>query len=97
MESIRGQLTGSYEDFPISVVVDADEIISNVEIAVSESEGLEPVSLVFGKEGGTGTLIGTSTNPSEVTVRYKVKLNYEPAKWPMIEKSGSAQASEGGF
>ncbi|MEH7505805.1 peptidoglycan recognition family protein [Neobacillus drentensis] len=84
------------QSFPVSVVVDADEMLSNVAMSISASEGLIPASPVFGKDGGTGTFIDTSMNPSEVTVQYRAKVNYEPSKWPIMEKIGSAKVSEGG-
>ncbi|MFU1888097.1 N-acetylmuramoyl-L-alanine amidase [Bacillus wiedmannii] len=84
------------QSFPISVVVDADEVLETVPISVSASEGLVPATPVFQKVGGTNTFICTSMNPSDVTVNYRAQVNYEPSDWPIIEKSGSAKVSAGG-
>ncbi|MGE7920612.1 N-acetylmuramoyl-L-alanine amidase [Viridibacillus sp. NPDC093762] len=84
------------QSFPISVVVDSDEILENVPMSISASEGLIPAAPVFQKVGGTNTFICTSLNPANVIVNYRAQINYANSKWPIIEKTGSKKESEGG-
>jgi hypothetical protein len=82
--------------FPASVVVDADPQLEDVAVSWSASEGKAPEAPVFGSEGGNTTYVVTSQNPDNVLIRYRAKVNFAPASWPVIEDSGEQTVAAGG-
>lgn len=85
------------QSFPASVTVDGDEdMVKSTAISWSASEGKAPEAPVFGPTGGTQTYVVTSKTPQNVKIDYRAKVVFAPAKWPVIESSGSATVAKGG-
>jgi hypothetical protein len=82
--------------FPASVTVHGHPLLESVSVAWSASEGTTPHSVVLGAEGGSETFMVSATDPDEVEVRYKAKVNFRPAAWPVIETGGAKRVADGG-
>lgn len=82
--------------FPASVVVDSDPQLESVAISWSASEGKAPEAPVFGSEGGNVQYVVTSLTPDDVEIRYRAKVNFLPASWPVIETNGVQTVLNGG-
>lgn len=84
------------QSFPASIVVDPDEMLSDVAISMAFSEGHSPEAPVFSKTGGNERYIVVSQHPNNVTISYDAKINYASPRWPIVETKGSATVANGG-
>lgn len=84
------------QSFPSSIVIDSDEMLSDVAYSINYSAGRAPVSAVVGQTGGTGQYAVVSTKPNDVVIKYNAKINYAAPKWPIIEVSDSKKVGQGG-
>jgi hypothetical protein len=82
--------------FPASIVVDSDEMLSDVAVSMSFSQGHSPEAPVFAKIGGNERYVVVSQNPDEVQIRYNAKINYAAPRWPLINVSDSKTVKLGG-
>ncbi|WP_141502923.1 hypothetical protein [Paenibacillus luteus] len=85
--------------YPAAIVVDPDEMLENVGVSWSASDGENqsstPQSPVFTSEGGNKTYTVTSQKPDEVVIRYTAEINYKPNNWPIIQTSGEEKGRDG--
>lgn len=81
---------------PASIVIDSDPLLEQVAVSWTASEGQAPQSPIFGSEGGNVSYVVTSPHINDVQVDYRAKVNFAPARWPIIETTGSARMGAGG-
>jgi hypothetical protein len=82
--------------FESKILVDGDEQLANVSASMTWSEGRSPTAPVFGPDGGQEKYTVVSTHPGDVVVDCIAKINYEPAKWPVMNFPQKQTVREGG-
>lgn len=82
--------------FDSSIVVDADDMLSNVALSVTYSEGHSPEAPVFSSQGGTQRYTVFSQKPNNVKIKYIAKVDYTPARWPIIQTQDEKTVAQGG-
>jgi hypothetical protein len=85
--------------YPVSIVIDPDEMLENVGVSWNAKEGenqvSSPQSPVFTSEGGNKSYIVTSQKPDDVVISYTAEINYKPNNWPILKTEGSEKGKEG--
>ena len=82
--------------FDSSIVIDSDEMLSDVAVSMSYSEGHSPEAPVFNKDGGNQRYVVVSQHPDDVKVSYTAKINYASPRWPIVTVSESKTVKDGG-
>jgi hypothetical protein len=82
---------------PVLMVVEPSPTVTTIAGSLDFGDVRAPEAPLFDTTGGTQQFLVSTTRPEAVTVTYRLKVNFKPANWPIVEAAGTAPLTADGF
>lgn len=82
---------------PVLMVVEPSPTATTIAGSLDFGDVRPPEAPLFSNTGGTQQFLVSTMHPEAVTVTYRLKVNFKPANWPIVEAAGTAPLNADGF